>query len=177
MSDILEVQAILETPRLTLRQQRKSDAGLISLYTSDFRVAGMTSSIPHPNPPGAVELFIESANADTQNKTWAIDATKGFGCEVVGVMSLTAKGELGYWIAPFFWGLGIATEAGQAVLSYGFDHGLDRIHATHFVDNPASGRVMEKLGMTRLGGEAEPAFCVARNGNVQRVRYERCRDG
>ena len=165
---------ILETERLCLRPLRKSDAGLISLYSSDLRVARMTTSIPHPNPPGAVELFIERVQQrDSDETTWAIDATKGFGCEVVGVMSLRDSGELGYWIAPFFWGLGIATEAGCAVVEYGFRHGHSRIHATHFLDNPASGRVMQKLGMIRSPQTPASSFSVARGETVERVLYER----
>lgn len=166
---------VLETERLTLRPQRKSDAGLISLYTSDFRVAGMTSTIPHPNPPGAVEQFIERSATATDETVWAIDATKGLGCEVVGVMALHKDGELGYWIAPFFWGIGIATEAGQAVVKHAFESRMDQVYATHFVDNPASGRVMQKLGMTCLGPDKEPGFSVARGENVERIRYERLR--
>ena len=110
---------ILETPRLTLRALRNSDAGLTSLYTSDLRVARMTSRIPHPNPPGAVEAFIAHANAPTtQETTWAIDASKGFGTELVGVISIDDDGDIGYWVAPFFWGLGLASEALDAVVAF-----------------------------------------------------------
>jgi RimJ/RimL family protein N-acetyltransferase len=62
------------------------------------------------------------------------------------------RAELGYWIAVPYWGRGFATEAARAVLEFGFGPlGLRRIHATHLSRNPASGRVMEKLGM-RLEG-------------------------
>ena len=56
--------------------------------------------------------------------------------------------EIGYWLGKPYWGKGYATEAGQALLGYGFETlNLYRIHASHFVGNPASGRVMQKLGM------------------------------
>jgi len=104
--DVLIAQPVLETARLTLRPHQKSDTGLISLYTSDLRVARMTASIPHPNPPGAVEAFMASvAKSNDASMSWTIDATRGYGCEVVGAISIDADGSLGYWLGPFFWNL------------------------------------------------------------------------
>ena len=61
-------------------------------------------------------------------------------------------GELGYWIGKPYWNMGYATEATQAVIRYGFEVlGLQRIFAGHFTRNPASGRVMQKAGMTYKG--------------------------
>lgn len=164
--DALVTQPILETERLTLRPLRKSDAGLMSLYTSDIRVARMTSSIPHPNPPGAVEQFIQRSNSPEGTETvWAIDATKGYGSELVGVVGLERSGELGYWLAPFFWGLGIATEAAQAVVDHAVATGHADVFACAFQDNPASRHVLEKVGLTVVG-ECE-GFSTARNETVK----------
>jgi [ribosomal protein S5]-alanine N-acetyltransferase len=59
---------------------------------------------------------------------------------------------LGYWIGKDFWNKGYGTEAACAVLKYGFKvMGLHRIHAHHFGSNPASGKIMQKLGMTYEG--------------------------
>ncbi|MBT8326768.1 MAG: GNAT family N-acetyltransferase [Bacteroidia bacterium] len=53
------------------------------------------------------------------------------------------RAEIGYWIGEPFWGLGIATEAVGAILKFGFEELLlNKIHATHYVDNPASGKVL-----------------------------------
>jgi RimJ/RimL family protein N-acetyltransferase len=49
---ILTQPPVIEAPRLVLRPLRPSDAGLMTLYASDRRVAEMTTSIPHPLPPG-----------------------------------------------------------------------------------------------------------------------------
>lgn len=60
--------------------------------------------------------------------------------------------ELGYWIGKPHWGQGYCTEAGTAVVRYGFEVlGLHRIHSAHFSHNPASGRVMQKIGMRYEG--------------------------
>ena len=50
------------------------------------------------------------------------------------------------------WNRGYATEASEALVQFGFEEmELNRIHARHMVRNPASGRVMEKLGMKSEG--------------------------
>ena len=59
--------------------------------------------------------------------------------------------ELGYWIARQHWGEGYATEAGRAVLQIAQTLGYTRVMAMHFLDNPASGRVLEKLGFAATG--------------------------
>ncbi|HEX9309468.1 MAG TPA: GNAT family protein, partial [Gemmatimonadaceae bacterium] len=83
---------------------------------------------------------------------------------LVGAMSLMIKrehrrAELGYWIALDCWNLGYATEASQRVIDFGFELlGLHRIEARHFMRNPASGRVMKKLGMQQEGVERDWAI-------------------
>jgi RimJ/RimL family protein N-acetyltransferase len=88
--------------------------------------------------------------------TYAI-TKKDHGEEVLGavgltLMSLHASAELGYWIAVPAWGQGYATEAATALCDFGFAHlSLHRIQARHFLRNPASGRVLLKLGMRYEG--------------------------
>ena len=75
----------------------------------------------------------------------------------MGAVGLTltpahASAELGYWIASAAWGQGYATEAAAALCDYAFRVlGVHRIQARHFLHNPASWRVMQKLGMQREG--------------------------
>ena len=70
----------------------------------------------------------------------------------LGIDAENANAELGYWIGLPYWGKGYCTEAVQAVVQYGFEViGLHRIQASHFSDNPASGRVMQKIGMSYEG--------------------------
>jgi RimJ/RimL family protein N-acetyltransferase len=60
--------------------------------------------------------------------------------------------EMGYWIARPHWGLGYATEAGRALIDIArHSLGLGKLSAGHFLDNPASGRVLQKLGFRPLG--------------------------
>ncbi len=80
--------------------------------------------------------------------------------------------ELGYWIAPAYWGLGIAVEAGRAVLEHAFmawRH--ERICAGHYLDNPASGKVLRKLGFQPTG-ERTRYFSIARGHHVDCIEYD-----
>ena len=62
------------------------------------------------------------------------------------------QGEAWYLLDPDYWGQGLATEAGRHLLAYGFGHlRLHRIWATCLPQNPASARVLKKLGMRREG--------------------------
>ena len=94
--------------------------------------------------------------------------------EVVGSVGLGAKDdgavELGYWIARPHWGRGYAPEAGRAVLRLARALGQKRVVAGHFVDNPASGRVLAKIGF-RPTGQVRQRFSLARGHDVDSIEY------
>lgn len=84
--------------------------------------------------------------------------------ELLGGVGLGRDGdevELGYWFAREHWGRGYATEAARAVLRLARTLGHRRIVAKHFIDNPASGRVLAKLGF-RSTGKVRPSYSLAR---------------
>jgi RimJ/RimL family protein N-acetyltransferase len=63
-------------------------------------------------------------------------------------------GELGYWLDEAFWGAGLASEAAAAVRDFAFRAlKLEGLGSGHAADNPASGRVLRKLGFTHVGNE------------------------
>jgi RimJ/RimL family protein N-acetyltransferase len=72
---------------------------------------------------------------------------------------------MGYWIARPHWGKGFATEASRALIDIARTLKLPRLEASHFVDNPASGRVLEKLGFVPTGLSAARYSC-ARGGDA-----------
>jgi RimJ/RimL family protein N-acetyltransferase len=80
--------------------------------------------------------------------------------------------ELGYWIARAHWGQGYATEAGRAVLRIARSLGHRWVTAGHFVDNPASGRVLRKLGFQPTGRIVQRHSC-ARGAPTDAVEYAR----
>ncbi|GAA5069679.1 GNAT family N-acetyltransferase [Roseibacterium beibuensis] len=171
--DTIVVQAVIEAPRMTLRPLRNSDAGLLSMYTADKRVAEMTTSIPHPLPPGSTEAFIQRAlDAERTEFVWAMDATEYGGSEVLGVISLKqmdrGQSEISYWVAPAMWNTGFASEAVNALVSA---NPLENktIFGSVFQDNPGSARVLTNAGFDYLG-DAE-AYSVARQAKVPTWTY------
>lgn len=166
-------QPLVETDRFDLRALRKSDLGMIELYGSDARVARMTSSIPHPLPPGASEAFVQRAMSEGRDEdVWAIDGTKSAGADLMGLISLKRldrdQSEAGYWIAPAFWNTGLASHALQALVQAN-PLNNKTMFAAVFQDNPASARVLIHCGFEYLG-DAE-TFSVARDAAVPTWTY------
>lgn len=156
----------LRGARILLRRPRMSDTGPLGLYAGDQRVASMTTSIPHPYPPGAAEAFVTAVLAGRSPEiVWAIDATPDGGAELVGLIGVKrASADLGYWVGPPFWGTGYATEAALLVCRHLLTAGVERITASAFFDNPASCRVLAHVGF-RPTGDAW-AYSVARQMEV-----------
>ncbi|MDE2597882.1 MAG: GNAT family N-acetyltransferase [Sphingomonadales bacterium] len=95
------------------------------------------------------------------------------GADMVGLIGLGRDGddvELGYWIARPFWGQGYATEAVRVVLSQARALGYRRIVASHFADNPASGRVLQKAGFRPAGG-VRMRYSAGRGADAPALHY------
>lgn len=168
-------QIELQTERFLLRPLRRSDAGLVQLYTADRRLARGTRAIPHPLPPGAAEQYVARAlAADRTEDVWAIDASASNLGELLGVVSLTRvepeQSELGFWIGPGFWNTGLATQAVRA-LANANPHGSRTLFAEAFQDSPGSAKVLTNAGFTYLG-DAE-SWSVARDARVPTWTYLR----
>jgi RimJ/RimL family protein N-acetyltransferase len=153
-----DVQPTLQTERLVLRPFMLGDAPAVQRLAGDRAIADTTLSIPHPYPDGAAEEWIQGRTprfSDGLGVTFAISDPADL--SLLGAIGLViqpahAMAELGYWVAVPCWGRGYATEASRVVLDFGFRTlRLHRIHAHHLVRNPASGRVMQKLGMQLEG--------------------------
>lgn len=148
----------LQTTRLTLRPYALIDAANLVRLAGAREVAATTLRIPHPyHEQDAIE-FINSCAADFElgrSTRFAIAERKDDAlCGGIGlrIMPEHRRAELGYWLGVPYWGKGYATEACQEVLRYGFETlKLRRIFASYVTDNPASGRVLEKIGMRNEG--------------------------
>jgi RimJ/RimL family protein N-acetyltransferase len=141
-----------------LRPFAHGDAPEVQRLCGDRAIAETTLTIPHPYPDGVAEQWIaghEASFAAGRGVNFAVERRED--AALAGAVGLVIDpdhrhAELGYWIARAYWGLGYATEAAAAVVRYGFEElGLNRIFAQHFTTNPASGRVMQKLGMQYEG--------------------------
>ena len=158
----LRRQPTLETPRLLLRPFRMADADDVQRLGGDRAVADTTLNIPHPFEDGMAEKWISNHRDWFERGEQAVFAVILRAEEtLVGSVGLQIhredqRAELGYWIGKPYWNQGYVTEAARALLAFGFEQlGLNRIHAWHFARNPASGRVMQKLGMAYEGRQQQ----------------------
>ncbi len=144
----------IQTARLTLRPFTADDAPAVYEYARHRDVAATTATIPHPySLEDAVEwlgrVTEHGAKGDVHNFAIVLRASR----RLIGAIDLRLEPEnraadLGYAIHPAHWNKGYVTEAARAVVEHGFETlNLNRIHAHHFASNPASGRIMEKVGM------------------------------
>jgi RimJ/RimL family protein N-acetyltransferase len=148
----------IETERLVLRGFDLTDAPEVQRLAGEREVAATTLRIPHPYEDGVAEQWI-STHGDLFEKGQAIhlaitlrDDGSLVGCTGLRINAEFESAELGYWIGKPSWNCGYCTEAARAVIEYGFETlGLNRIEAHHFGSNPASGRVMRKIGLVNEG--------------------------
>jgi RimJ/RimL family protein N-acetyltransferase len=148
----------IKTNRLLLRPFQLSDANDVQRLAGDFEIADTTLFIPHPYENGVAEQWIRTHEEKfKQGQEFIFAITLRSTAELIGSIGLVInkkheKAELGYWIGKPYWNKGYATEAAGVMLKFGFeDLELGRIHAHYFARNPASGKVMEKLGMQHEG--------------------------
>ncbi len=158
----MKQQPVLTTPRLILRPFEIADGAAVHVLAGDRAIAEMTLEIPHPYDFETAERWISGLPAKFESGEQAVFAvTLRESARLAGAVGLELtprfdRAELGYWVAREHWGKGYATEAAHAVISYGFSFlGLHRIHATPFKRNPASARVLQKLGMKHEGRARE----------------------
>ena len=149
----------METDRILLRPWHESDAEALFKYASDPEVGPRAGWPPHKSVEESLEIIRTVFGND---RTWAIEL-KETG-EPIGCIGYFIYGEsnidigendveTGYWVARPYWNRGICTEALRLVIDYCFGKkGKERIWSDFFVDNPASGRVMEKCGFSDTGG-------------------------
>ncbi len=149
---------LLETKRLRFRPWRDADAVILFKYASDPEVGPRAGWPPHQSVEDSLQVI---HHIFSNGHTWALEL-KETG-EPIGCMGYYAccesnidiapdDAELGYWIAKPYWNQGLCTEALQAMIDYCFNEKHFRnLWADFFVDNPASGRVMEKCGFHDTG--------------------------
>jgi [ribosomal protein S5]-alanine N-acetyltransferase len=151
------LQETIRTERLILRSFALTDARQVKALAGDQKIYETTLYIPYPYEDGMAESWIATHQRcfyEGLGVVFAICQSSGF---VIGAASLSRdslfnRAELGYWIGVGYWNRGYCTEAVKAVVEYGFKAlSYHKISARHFVGNHASGRVLEKVGMTREG--------------------------
>ncbi len=160
------------TKRLTLRPGWPEDAPALAQAIAHEAVVTKISRAPWPYTVEDARAFLERPRP-LDDAALLITIPDGPEPRIIGCIGIHPEGErheLGYWLTPAAWGRGYATEAGRHMLSLARHAlGITRLQAGHYVDNPASGRVLAKLGF-RPTGRVEPQYCRARGAEVACVK-------
>lgn len=162
------------TERLILRPGWPEDAPRLANALNQIDVARNLLQVPQPVSVADAAAWIERPRDPRLPELLIMLRTRGTprlvgGCGIA--RGEEGRLELGYWIDRAHWGLGFATEAARAVMRIARATGLGRVRAAHVLDNPASARVLRKIGF-RPTGRIETRLCRARNDAVTTVVYE-----
>ena len=151
------------TPRLLLRPGFPEDAPALAAALADEGIARNLANVPWPYRRRDAEAFLASPRNPVLPALLMFERTDG-APRLVGSCGLGRRPsgavEMGYWIARDHWDRGFATEAGWALIDIARTLGLGQLEASHFIDNPASARVLEKLGFEPTGIVAPRMNCA-----------------
>jgi [ribosomal protein S5]-alanine N-acetyltransferase len=148
---------IFQTPRLTLRQFTLADAPLILMLNGDPEVVKYLHEPTLESEAHAEKILQDIILPQYKNNLgrWALHVKDSN--EFIGWCGLKYRSEideidLGYRLMQKAWGKGFATEAAQHTLTHGFNSlNLKEIKACAHIENTASIKVVEKIGMNFIG--------------------------
>lgn len=157
----------IETQRLILRKFEISDAyDMFYTWANDDEVTKYMRWEPHKSVEETREVLTHWISKYEKPKIYHWGIVLKENNQLIGSLGIEVKNEYdfcaeaGYCIGQKFWGKGYTAEALRAVFHYMFfEVGLNRIEACHSVENPASGRVMQKAGMTFEGMARQKYRC------------------
>lgn len=156
---------ILETPRLTLRELTQDDVDGVFAIRSDFEVTRYNTGLAYERLDQARDIIqaIRTGYTDGIELRWGI--TLKDKPTVIGMCGFNywvrhdRRASIGYDLARIHWGKGLMTEAVQAMVKFGFEQmNLNRIEADADGRNPASARVLEKVGFKHEGIQNEQFY-------------------
>ena len=151
------------TPRLLLRPGFPEDAPALARAIGDEAIVRNLAVVPWPYSLRDAEAFLASPR-DPILPSLLIFERSDAAPRLVGSCGLGRRPsgavEMGYWISRPFWGRGVATEACSALIEIARTLGLRQLEASHFIDNPASARVLDKLGFQSTGLIAPRMSCA-----------------
>lgn len=163
---------IIETERLILKAYTLEDSVAVQRLASDFDIYKSTLHIPHPYDLNTAIQWIETH--EKSNGLITLGAFLKETGELIGAFSLghdekKKMGEVGYWVGKTYWNKGYASEGAKALMDYGFVQlKLNRVYGRYLEVNPASAKVMEKIGMKHEGILEE---VVVKDGTYHNVGY------
>jgi RimJ/RimL family protein N-acetyltransferase len=164
----------IRTERLLLRPGWVEDAPALASAIGDEAILTKLAQVPSPYRVTDALWFLTQPHQLPLMPLLIFERTQGVPrlIDGTGLHDQDGEAEIGYWLARDAWGQGYATEAGRAVINMArHSLRLRRLVSGHFVDNPASGRVLTKLGF-RATGQIVPRESKARGTTVLCKLYE-----
>ena len=151
------------TPRLLLRPGFPEDAPALASAIADKAIVMNLAGPPWPFRMRDAEAYLARTRDPILPCLLIFERTQG-APQLIGECGLARRPsgavEIGYWITKTHWGLGYATEACTAIIDIARTLGFPSLEGSHFIDNPASARVLEKLGFEALGIVAPRMSCA-----------------
>ena len=161
----------MRTPRLFLRPPFPEDWREMYNCMNEEALVRMLARAPWPYKPEHAQAFCNEPR-DARNLRLAITLPEASGAPIIGMVGMDCNDdvpELGYWIARGHRGKGYVVEAVEGILAMAQALGVRRVQAGHYLDNPASGRVLRKCGFTETG-EIQPTHALGRGGEMVLAR-------
>ncbi len=159
---------ILQTERLLLRPPVAADISRFVPLLNDFEVSKNLSRVPHPYAEDdGCAWVVRTAGERVRGESYPFVVIDKAGDTLLGMCGVHPHLDfmLGYWIGKPYWGQGYATEAVRRVAKFAFDElGTNELTASWILDNPASRRVLEKIGCKP--NDAEERDCLSRGTKV-----------
>lgn len=142
------------TERLILSQLNTNDVPLLLEYMKDKEISDMTSNIPYPYTEDSAKFWFKISEEAYLSHNGIVFAIRNLDEQFMGGIGLhkneNNEAEIGYWIGKPFWNQGFITEASVKILEFGFNNlGYQKIFGRVFPHNPASAKVLEKIGMQK----------------------------
>jgi RimJ/RimL family protein N-acetyltransferase len=161
------------TERLLLRPSWPEDASAIYDAVADEGVVRNLARVPWPYTACDAAAFAAMEHSELYPNFMLMLRTDG-APKLIGSCGLAERdgeAELGYWVAREHWGQGYASEAAKAVVGVAKALGHRKLVSGHFIDNPASGRVLRKTGFQPLG-RVEQRYSAGRGREVSCALFE-----
>src|SRR5215469_12798628 len=169
------------TQRLILRAPTMTDMPVFVRLLNDYEVVKNLQVVEYPYTDDLFRAYLELTDKERRAGTdYTMAVTRAMDGAFLGIVSVHCHPteptvSLGYWYGRPHWGQGYATEAARPMLRFAFeDLGAEAVTSGFFVDNPASGRVLQKLGFSATGRMQRP--CVSRGHDVTSNRVQLTRD-
>ncbi|CTQ55366.1 Putative ribosomal N-acetyltransferase YdaF [Roseibium album] len=170
---------MIETDRLTIRPPRSDDLDRCAELLGDYEVAKMLSRVPHPYDLEQGREYLARSVQRWENVSQADELGFHFDHDGeliggLGFKKLQETPEIGYWLGRPYWGKGYMSEALKAAIGWLFENTSHaRIAGEAMTENPASLKVMEKMGFRKVGEVG--CASVSRGDTLPAIRTEMTR--